>query len=203
MKRFAIFMALSAAVLLVAPLSHAAPQRFVFGLSGANEVPPNASTATGGGFVDIDPQAHTMRVSVTFSGLTSNTVMAHIHCCISPPGNAGVATTIPAFAGFPLGVTNGNLDATFNMTLASSWNPAYITANGGTTASAETALFNGIRNTTAYFNIHTTNFPPGEVRGFLVEGGPTNVPTLAEWGIFALAGIMLLIGFAIVHKRSV
>ena len=43
-----------------------------------------------------------------------------------------VATGVPTFLGFPTGVTNGYYDHTFDLTLASSFNPAYVTANGGT-----------------------------------------------------------------------
>lgn len=59
------------------------------------------------------------------------------------------------------------MDKTFDLTLASSWNPAFITANGGTTASAEAALFVGMIQGRAYLNIHSTQFPGGEIRGFL------------------------------------
>jgi hypothetical protein len=42
-----------------------------------------------------------------------------------------VATTLPTFAGFPLGVTSGTYINTLDLTLASSYNPAFVTANGG------------------------------------------------------------------------
>ena len=71
-------------------------------LSGPQENPPNNSTATGFATVTLDTTTHRLRVAVTFSGLTSNTTMAHIHCCTSAPNNVGVATTVPAFVGFPL-----------------------------------------------------------------------------------------------------
>jgi hypothetical protein len=53
------------------------------------------------------------------------------------------------------------------MTLASSYNPSFVTANGGTPASAEAALFSAMAADEAYLNIHTNNFPGGEIRGFL------------------------------------
>ncbi len=108
-----------------------------------------------------------MYVHVEFSGLTSGTTASHIHSPAVAPGNAGVATAVPTFPDFPLGVTSGTYDQTFNMLLASSYNPAFITANGGTPASAESALFTSIEAGTAYLNIHTTNNPGGEIRGFL------------------------------------
>jgi hypothetical protein len=107
-------------------------------------------------------------VAVAFSGLEAGTTAAHIHCCIAPPGNAGVATTVPTFANFPLGVTSGTYTNILDLTLASSWNPAFITAEGGTFAEAEAALAAGLASDMAYLNIHTDAFPNGEVRAFLV-----------------------------------
>ena len=145
-----------------------ATYRYSAALSGANENPAVISPGTGSTHVTLDTTAHTLRVSVTFSGLTSNTTAAHIDCCIAPPGNAGVATTVPAFADFPLGATSGNMVQTYDTTLASTWNPAFVTANGGTPAGAEAALAAGLATGQAYLNIHTNNFAAGEVRGVLV-----------------------------------
>jgi hypothetical protein len=66
-----------------------------------------------------------------------------------------------------LGVTSGDYTNTLDLTLSSSYNPAFITANGGTSGSAEVALLAGLAAGEAYLNIHTTNFPNGEIRGFL------------------------------------
>ena len=200
MKRFAMFLALGGAMLLIAPMSHAA--RFVVGLSGPNEAPPNASPAVGSGFVETDPVAHTLRVSFSFSGLTAPTSATHIHCCVSPPGTAGVATALPAFPGFTLGTTSGTYDGTFSTLSAASYNPAFITANGGTPASAEAVLFAGMLATSAYLNVHTTAFPGGEIRGFLTLVEPTNIPTLAQGALVALVAALLLLGFAMMRKRG-
>ena len=54
------------------------------------------------------------------------------------------------------------------MTLLSSYNPAFITANGGSISTAESALFAGILNGQAYLNIHTTGHTSGEIRGQIV-----------------------------------
>src|SRR5689334_9294861 len=83
-------------------------------LSGPAENPPNASPGTGSGIVTLDTTTHTMRVQVSFSGLTSGTTASHIHCCVAPPAATGVATTTPTFPSFPLGVTAGTYDMTFN-----------------------------------------------------------------------------------------
>src|SRR6266496_5423934 len=119
---------------------------FVASLSGPAESPPNASPGTGFTTVTLNTIANTMRVQVSFSGLVAGTTASHIHAATPTPfaGTAGVATTTPTFAGFPLGVTSGTYDNTLDMTLSSSYNPTFVTANGGTTASAEVALFAGI-----------------------------------------------------------
>jgi len=138
-------------------------------LSGPNESPANASPGTGFATVDYDNVLHLLHLHVTFSGLTGTTTASHIHAATLTPfaGTAGVATTTPTFAGFPLGVTSGTYDNTLNLTLASSYNPSYVTANGGTTSSAELALTSAIANGQAYLNIHSSTFGGGEIRGFL------------------------------------
>jgi hypothetical protein len=138
-------------------------------LSGPNESPPNASPGTGFAIVDYDNVAHTLLVDVSFSGLLGTTTASHIHAATAVPGTgtAGVATTTPYFTGFPLGVTSGSYSNVLDLTMASSYNPAYVTANGGTTASAEAALAAAMAAGEAYLNIHTTVVPGGEIRGFL------------------------------------
>src|SRR5207253_5121866 len=118
--------------------------------------------------------------------LTAPSTASHIHCCTSVPftGTAGVATQTPTFSGFPLGVTSGSFSQTLDTSVVSSYNPAYVTANGGTPASAEAALFAGIAAGTAYLNIHSQSFPGGEIRGFLIAEAP-------EPGTFLLVGAML------------
>jgi hypothetical protein len=171
----------------------ATPILFTATLNGANQNPVNATTATGMTWVWIDPAANTMEVKVVFSGLTGGPASAsHIHCCIAPPGNVGVATAVPSFPGFP-NTTSGTYDQTFDMTSLASYNPGYVAANGGTAASAEAALFAGIMDDMAYLNIHDATFPGGEIRGFLTEA--------PEPATLALLGMGLFGAFAARRKR--
>jgi hypothetical protein len=67
-----------------------------------------------------------------------------------------------------LGVTAGTYLQTFDLTLASSWNPAFISAHGGTAAGAEATLLAGLAADESYLNIHSSFAPGGEISGFLV-----------------------------------
>jgi hypothetical protein len=168
------------ACLFVATVASASPIVYVADLLGINEVPPNGSPGTGLAVVTFDPIAHTMFVHVVFSGLVAPTTASHIHCCTSVPGvgTAGVATVTPSFTGFPLGVTSGTYDHLFDLTLASSWNPAFVAAHGGTAAGAETFFVAGLTAGEAYLNIHTSAFPGGEIRGFLRVPEPASIALL-------------------------
>jgi hypothetical protein len=150
-------------------------------LNGLNESPVNASPGTGFATVIVNPTQNSLQVVLSFSGLLGTTTASHIHAATAVPGagTAGVATTTPTFAGFPLGVTSGSYSNLLDLTLASSYNPAYVTANGGTTASAEAALLASIAAGTAYLNIHSSVFPGGEIRGFLTLAPVPEPGTLA------------------------
>jgi len=155
--------------LAVALPSQATPVAYGGTLSNLGEPAAAAgSLGTGSVIVILDADAFTMEVHATFSGLSGNTTASHIHCCtaVAGTGSAGVATGVPTFPGFPLGVRAGTYDHLFDMTLASSYNPAFITANGGV-ASAFSVFAAAMDAGNTYFNIHTTVSPGGEIRTFL------------------------------------
>lgn len=160
-------------------------------LSGAAEATPNASPGLGSATVTINTVSHTMLIDVMFDALMGLTTAAHIHCCTAAAntGTAGVATAVPNFPGFPTGVSAGSYNASFDLTLASSWNAAFITAKGGTTAGAEAALLAGLDDELAYLNIHSNLFPGGEIRGFLTRTLPEPTAlTLLGLGLGGLLG---------------
>lgn len=194
MKRPVLVLAMAAAMLLAAPVGHAAIISLYADLNGANEAPPNASPGSGFASVSVDTATHIMHVHVDFKDLLGTTTAAHIHCCTPLPltATAGVATTVPNFIGFPLGVTSGLYEHDFDLELASSYNPSFLTAHGGTAAAAEAFLLAGMTSGRSYLNIHTTFRPGGEIRGFLVP----------EPAMISLLTLGLGLGFVSLRRKN-
>lgn len=120
-------------------------------LNGANER-PNPAATTGAGAASFVVTGTTVAYTVTFSRLTGPPSMAHIH----GPGNA--TQTVGVLVDFPTTgqtLNNGVLTGTFN---AGSIRNAAISFD---------SLLVLMRNGNAYVNVHTTQFPGGEIRGQL------------------------------------
>ena len=148
-------------------------------MSGVQETPPNASTGTGFATVTLDTVAQMLTVSESFTGLIGGPgSAAHIHCCAGPGVSAIVAVPFP---GFPA-ATSGTYSMTFDLTLSGTYAGPFVTANGGTTASAEAALLTGLSSGQTYVNIHDSNFPSGEIRGQLAA-----TPEPSTWLMAGLA----------------
>lgn len=182
--------------LFAGSLAHAVTLTFSAALSGSAESPANVSPGVGTVLVTYDDVTHLMRIQGAFSGLTGNTTAAHIHAAtaVAGTGTAGVATQTPSFVGFPLGGTSGSFDLTLDLGLASSFSTAFVTANGATVAMAEAALMAAINSGKAYFNIHTSTFGGGEIRGFLA-------PTVPDGGMTAALLSFAVVGLAAVRRR--
>lgn len=175
-----------AAAAFVAPNCFATVFVFETVMSGIYESPPNASPGIGSAEVTVDDAAKTMRVDLVFSGLLGPTTAAHLHAPTANPfdGNAAVVTGL---AGFPLGVTSGTYDNTFDMADVNSYTSAFVTANGGTADSAFAALLGYMQEDRTYLNIHTQLFTGGEIKGFLQA-----VPEPATMSLLGLAVVPLL-----------
>src|SRR5688572_13745814 len=141
-KRVSLF-GLLVTVFMFSTIARADQLVFTTTLTGSQEVPPSGSPGIGSALVTLDTVTNLLTVNVSFAGLVSPTIASHIHCCTPPGANAIVATAVPTFPGFPLGVTTGTYLQTFDMSLASSYNPAFITAHGGKAAGAQAAFVAG------------------------------------------------------------
>lgn len=154
-------------VLVTAPVVHA--QVFEATFSGTAEFPSNGSPGTGSVTIAYAAASKEMTIDASFSGLTAGVTAAHIHCCTTTAAsNASVATQVPSFSGFPQGVMAGTYHHVFDMAWGSSYNSTFVSMYPSL-AQARDALIAGMGNGAAYFNIHTTAFPGGEIRGVLSE----------------------------------
>jgi hypothetical protein len=189
-------------VLFSGSIARADPIVYTAFLNGMSENPPTGSGGVGLSIVSYDPAASTLSVVAGFANLIGTVTAAHIHCCVDPPMNTGVATAVPTFPDFPMGVTFGAYSRLFDLTDPLSFNPSFVSANGGTALGAEMALAAGLAQGRAYFNIHTTEFSGGEIRGFLNAGqSPAPIPEPATLALIG-SGVGLLAA-ARRRKRSV
>ena len=151
-----------------------------------------ASPGTGSGTVDYDDGAHTLAVQVSFTGLVltgSGTSASHIHAPTASPftGTVGIAVPFPTF---PLGVRSGSFSSVIDLTQSGSYNGTFFTVNGGgTVAGAEATLAAAMANGEAYWNIHSSTFPGGEIRGFL-----TPVPEPSSLALLGVGAVTVAAG---------
>src|SRR5262249_62216078 len=82
-----------------------------------------------------------------------------------PPGPppAGFAVGLPNFPA----ATSGMYAHSFDLSVAGTYNPAFIAAHGGTVDSAKAAFITALKTGQTYVNIHNATYPGGEIRGQL------------------------------------
>lgn len=129
------------AVLLLSISATAKAETFYAYLSGAQEVPTSATTATGYARVFVNESTMTLTFTVVFNGLSSNQTASHIHAPAAIGANTGVAIDFGAVGG-----TSGTVSGSRSITATQ---------------------LNQIRQHMGYVNVHSSNFPGGEIRGQL------------------------------------
>ncbi len=123
-------------------------------LAASNEVPANASTATGTATYTVN--GTTVNYTITYQNLTGAPTLSHIH--IGAPGVGG--PVVVPFSGLPTTATG-------------TWSGSFTAADvkGVTSGSTTVAqgnlddLINAFKSGNAYTNIHTAQYTGGEIRG--------------------------------------
>lgn len=129
-------------------------QKFTAKLSGKEEVPPNESPSTGLAWVKITDDQLGYEVNVTDMDKVN---AAHIH--LGEAGKNG-PVILTLFQGGPTEQVNGTVGEA-NVTASN--------LDGPMKGKAITDLVTAMKNGTTYVNVHTTDFPNGEIRGQLMD----------------------------------
>ncbi|CAN5425735.1 hypothetical protein BH10ACI3_BH10ACI3_26780 [soil metagenome] len=129
------------AIFVMLASATAKAETFYAYLSGAQEVPVSATTATGYARVFINESTGVLSFTVVFTGLSSAQTASHIHAPAAIGANAAVAINFGTVGG-----TSGTIT--------------------GSTTVTPTQLAQ-IRAHQGYVNVHSTTFPGGEIRGQL------------------------------------
>src|SRR5262245_30247485 len=161
--RFWIIATVAASV-LIAPAAYSQTENFSASLVGANEEPPNNTARTGDFQMTIQPGAITF--SLNFSGLSSTLAVAHLHFGRPDGPNGGVMIFLCGGGNQPAcpAATSGTISGTITAV-----NVTGPTGQGVTVGDLDSAL-EAVRNDRSYANMHTTNFPGGEIRGQVRRG---------------------------------
>ena len=157
---------------MCAPSALAHHFRYTADLKGSTVSPPTGSTALGHVVVIIDEDLHKMQILTEFNGLAGAVTEAHLHGPTAEvfAGTADIITPSPRPPAFPpasLRAITFHRSSTSNprrRLIPRSWPPT-----GLSVTDPMQALFDALDAGKAYFDIHTTAFPDGEIRGFVVD----------------------------------
>lgn len=157
MKRLLCGAAVAAALLITATPSSAQVVNMTATLSGGEETPaPGLLTgAVGTATVSVDAANEEISVTLALFNFQTGTTAGHIH--VAPKGVAG-----PVVINFPIPAgRTGDLPLTFRVGAS-----AFVTHPEIGIVTMQDAI-QAIVGGNAYVNIHTSQFPAGEIRGQL------------------------------------
>lgn len=121
-------------------------------LSGANQVPPVETEATGMADITLDTEAMTVSWRLSTQGLSGEPVAAHFHGPATPEENAGVVIDLAADIQEPAEAEPVPMDI--------------MMGSSAITEEQMTQLQEGLW----YVNVHTEANPDGEIRGQAMAG---------------------------------
>lgn len=165
------FVAVASVVGLLAGAAGAQTVVLTANLQGSQEVPPVTTNAGGSATMTINKLSGAFSLDITFSDLSSFLTMGHFHR--APAGSNGPVV-------YWLSGTNANGTVERIPSTMTSQNILSFTGtlNGTVGGGWAEDLYGG----RVYINLHSQNFPGGELRGQLVPGASTA-------GALALAGL--------------
>jgi hypothetical protein len=151
------------------PTPNATSNRNFTSQLGNNEVPPSNSTATGQANFTLSADGLSMHYVLQVTNVI-NATMAHIHA-----GAAGVNGGIVVLL-FPVPPATAKVGPFTGILAEGDFTAANLTGTlAGQPLSTLLAMMN---NGTAYVNVHTTQFPGGEIRGQVTnQTAPAPTPT--------------------------
>lgn len=146
----------------VASASSDASRNFIAPLSGGEEVPPVDTNATGVAHFKLSKDGTELEYKLIVANI-ENVLQSHIHC-----GAAGVNGPVVAFL-YPSGPPPVLIPGRFNGVLAEGTITTVIPRAPSPECPEGVANFEELlermRSGDAYVNVHTTQFPGGEIRG--------------------------------------
>jgi hypothetical protein len=140
MSRRALLMLAGLALAGTITMAHAAPLAFTVALTGAQEVPPVQTQGSGAADLTYDPSTRVVTWSITFSGLSSDATMSHLHGPAASGKNAPVKVWLSEKGGVVTSPIKGQA------TLSPSDAQEFLAGE-------------------MYINVHTKDHPAGEIRG--------------------------------------
>ena len=159
---------LLALVGLLPSMAEAQQRRFKTALIGFEEVPSLSTPATGTFEMKINVEDTAFDYELSYSGLVGNVLQAHTHL-----GQQGVIGGIMVFfctnlGNGPAGTQLCPQEGTVTGTIMAA--DVVGPSGQGISAGEFAEVLKAIRGGAAYVNVHSSVFPPGEIRGQLVPG---------------------------------